>query len=323
MGVAAAFGIGKGIKAAVDSSTADDLNSDARSLVSSSERDMEKCKARTNTRLAEYGEKKLKVFNKNVRDFVDMYQQLHNVELNPREDMENLNPGDFTEATIGELKHVCELASSAMTGIASGAGAGVAVAWGAYGGTMALASAGTGTAIGTLSGAAATNATLAWLGGGTLASGGLGMAGGAVVLGTLVAGPALLIFGSILGAKADKKLDEARANMEQAETFSTEIEGVCEKLVMVQEVAELAISVISTLRTRLRRINGKFADLLQTRGTDFQGYAQEEKATVLQGVKYIQLIKAMIDTNLLSEDGVLLPESKQKFREIAAHLEAV
>lgn len=40
----------------------------------------------------------------------------------------------------------------------------------------------TGTAIGTLSGVAATNATLASLGGGSLASGGLGMAGGTLAL---------------------------------------------------------------------------------------------------------------------------------------------
>ena len=46
--------------------------------------------------------------------------------------------------------------------------------------------AGTGTAISSLSGAAATNATLAWLGGGTLASGGGGMAAGAFVLGGVV-----------------------------------------------------------------------------------------------------------------------------------------
>jgi hypothetical protein len=46
-------------------------------------------------------------------------------------------------------------------------------AWGA---------AGTGTAIIELSGAAATNATLAWFGGGSIASGGLGMGVGATVL---------------------------------------------------------------------------------------------------------------------------------------------
>ena len=200
------------------------------------------------------------------------------------------------------------------------AGAGVLTAWGAYGGTMALASAGTGTAIGTLSGVAATNATLAWLGGGALAAGGYGMAGGVVVLGTLVAGPALLIFGSILGAKADKKLDEAHANLEKAKTFATEVEGVCQKLVRIQEVAELATSTLSELRSRLRRVNTCFAEILKTHGTDFQGYSANDKATVMQGVKFAQLIKAMIDTNLLSEDGALLEESERKFGEVDAAL---
>lgn len=50
--------------------------------------------------------------------------------------------------------------------------------------------AGTGTAISTLSGAAATKATLAWLGGGTLAAGGFGVAGGAVVLSVIGVGGA-------------------------------------------------------------------------------------------------------------------------------------
>ena len=53
-----------------------------------------------------------------------------------------------------------------------------------------LGTASTGTAISTLSGAAATKATLAWLGGGALATGGLGIAGGAVVLGVIGVGGA-------------------------------------------------------------------------------------------------------------------------------------
>lgn len=52
---------------------------------------------------------------------------------------------------------------------------------------MAFGAASTGTAISSLSGAAATNATLAWLGGGSLAAGGGGMAAGTAVLGTITA----------------------------------------------------------------------------------------------------------------------------------------
>jgi hypothetical protein len=49
-------------------------------------------------------------------------------------------------------------------------------AFGAWSGAMAFGAASTGTAISALSGIAATNATLAFLGGGSLAAGGLGIA---------------------------------------------------------------------------------------------------------------------------------------------------
>jgi len=51
----------------------------------------------------------------------------------------------------------------------------------------------TGTAIGSLGGIAAHNATLAWFGGGALAAGGGGMAAGALVFGGMVAIPVLLV----------------------------------------------------------------------------------------------------------------------------------
>ncbi len=73
---------------------------------------------------------------------------------------------------------------------AGSAGAACAAEAAAMAMVSTYATASTGTAITTLSGAAATNATLAWFGGGSIAAGGSGVAGGAVVLfgaGTLVA----------------------------------------------------------------------------------------------------------------------------------------
>ncbi|MOA59596.1 hypothetical protein D3C78_1842590 [compost metagenome] len=69
----------------------------------------------------------------------------------------------------------------------------------------ALGSASTGAAIAGLSGVAATNATLAWFGGGALAAGGAGMAGGAVVLGGLFAIP-LVYFAAKGSHKKAKEL---------------------------------------------------------------------------------------------------------------------
>lgn len=82
---------------------------------------------------------------------------------------------------------------SSAVNLASGAGVGTAVALGSWSLVGILGTASTGTAIGTLSGAAATHATMAWFGGGALAAGGGGMAMGAVALGGLAIAP-LVVF---------------------------------------------------------------------------------------------------------------------------------
>ena len=99
---------------------------------------------------------------------------------------------ETTFEEIGELGH---FAASLATGSIAGAAGGALTALGAYSAAATFATASTGTAISTLSGAAASNATLAFFGGGSLATGGLGMAGGTAVLGGLVAGTALLVMG--------------------------------------------------------------------------------------------------------------------------------
>lgn len=85
-----------------------------------------------------------------------------------------------------------------------------------------LATASTGTAISSLSGVAATNATLAWLGGGSLAAGGGGMVAGAALLGTIkvaaTGGVALLVTGLLASTHYSKKLTEAKEKQKAVET---------------------------------------------------------------------------------------------------------
>lgn len=97
------------------------------------------------------------------------------------------------ETNLSISEELINLGKSTFIGVAI-SGLSVGATWSTVG---LLATASTGTAISTLSGAAATNATLAWFGGGSLATGGLGMAGGTVVLGGLVAVPAIIIMGLI------------------------------------------------------------------------------------------------------------------------------
>lgn len=81
--------------------------------------------------------------------------------------------------------------STTGTALLQGVGVGGLAAVGSWVIVSLVGTASTGTAIASLSGAAAYNATLAWFGGGALAAGGGGMATGTVVLGAIVAIPVL------------------------------------------------------------------------------------------------------------------------------------
>jgi hypothetical protein len=95
-------------------------------------------------------------------------------------------------------------------GATQGAVAGVSTALGAWALAGSFGVASTGTAISALSGAAASNATLAWLGGGAIAAGGGGMAAGTIVLGGLVAVPVLAVSGVVQHLIANKKIAQLK-----------------------------------------------------------------------------------------------------------------
>ncbi|GAB6178534.1 hypothetical protein JCM16814_34250 [Desulfobaculum senezii] len=321
MGGAALLGVGKGVKAAVDSSDADDVNDEAESIVYSSNRNLEKSKLACNNSLEKFGLKKLQAYEKNLQRFVCNYSKLKNVNLSESKGLSELRNPDFSQEAVKEMEKSCNLAMEALSGGATALGGGALVAFGAYNGTMLLASAGTGTAISTLSGAAATNATLAWIGGGTLSAGGLGVAGGTMVLGAMVAGPALLIFGSILGAKAEKKLSEARANRQKAKLYRDEVDLVVSKLDQITRVTQFASSSLSRLRTCSRRANNKMEEVIAENGVNWSSYSKEAKEIVLQAVKCAQLIKVFVDTPLLDEDGILDARAEGEFAGLAKQID--
>jgi hypothetical protein len=315
VGAAGLFGAGKAVKGVVDSKEADGIASRAIERTDDANKKLELTKKATNDLLSSYGQKKLDALDKQVQDFVTLFRRLENLKETSSEELNNLQLGKFSEVNIAELQHSCELAHGAIQGVGAGAIGGALTAFGAYNGTMLLASAGTGTAISTLSGAAATNATLAWLGGGAIGTG-LGVAGGAFVLGTLVAGPALLIFGSVFGAKASTKLSEAKANREKSFVYVDEIESVCQKLGMIQQVTQLASDVLSTLRTKLRRANDSLRQVISDKGVDTSTYDQESQKIIFIAYEYALMLKSIIDTPILNENGELLESSHRTFASI-------
>jgi transcriptional regulator with XRE-family HTH domain len=105
-------------------------------------------------------------------------------------------------------------------GAAAGAAAGGAAAYATYTAAAMFGTASTGAAIPGLSGVAATNATLALLGGGPLAAGGAGVKGGTMLLRSIVAAPAaLLAVGGLvwMAHRTKQKQADFREKLEAAE----------------------------------------------------------------------------------------------------------
>lgn len=149
------------------------------------------------------------------------------------------------------------------------------------------------------------------------------MAGGTMVLGVLVAGPALLVLGSVLGARASKKLDDASANLEKAKTYEKEVEVVCEKLNAIIEVTTLAADTLNALRRRLNDANRSLGMIIENSGVDYSKYNDPDKKSVFQAVKYAQLVKKVIDTPILKEDGSLAEKTLTVFTDTRNIVDAI
>jgi hypothetical protein len=307
----ASVGIGKGAKAVYDNSAAKTINASAESVVNTAKETIEYARQRSGSALEYLGAKKIFLLNEDIKKFVAVFEKLKNVQLEDSVGLNELKNFKIDKRTFAELKEMCGFASSILSGTASGTLGGILTAFGAYGAASMFATASTGTAIASLSGVAATNATLAFFGGGALAAGGLGMAGGAVVLGGLVAGPALAILGLVMGAKASANLDNAWSNMAQAQKLAEELQAGASACNAIRRRAFLFLRLLMRLDCLLMPLVFAMEEIVRVKGEDYLAFNAEEKHTVAMAAALVAAIKAALDTPLLTESGALASESEK------------
>ena len=316
-GGTALYGAFKGVSGAIDHSKANDLNNDAKTMADQASARVDTQRQSTNDVLEDYGTRKLRAFNGVIADFIATFGRLKNVDIVNTPELEKLNLGDFSSVGLQGLKDDYALLKSSGLGLGSGLGGGAALAFGAYNGTMLLATASTGTAISSLGGVAATNATLAWLGGGSIAAGGGGMALGSMVLGAVAIGPALAIFGHIVGNKGEEALNNARSNLEMAKTVRDEANVMLKKLEAIARVSALANTTFSKVSSQLRHAVRDLGHAIDNHGENYQLFPVDAREVVMRSVKFAQLLKAMIDTPILDKDGNLVLSTEKRIADIA------
>lgn len=159
---------------------------------------------------------------------------------------------------------------------AAGVGAGVAVVTLGPTAAMGIATtfgvASTGTAISALSGAAATNAALAWLGGGALAAGGGGMAAGNAFL--ALAGPVGWTIAGLSIIASGLMFFKTKGDKERLENVYTRISN--------RDVKSYELAIVE-LSERIKRIDDETGKLetaikeIETFGTDYRQMTKEQQ----------------------------------------------
>lgn len=248
------YGAKKGYDGYQSHSEADDIVNRAKKRYARNREVFDAQEAAATSALEMLGEEELRI-GQSFNEFKRLADKL----------LQKLNAGRQDKLEINIPKHRLNSVDSygytavGVMGTVAGAGiTGAAAGFAIYGGVMALGAASTGTAISSLAGVAATNATLAAIGGGSLATGGLGMAGGTAILGAAVAGPVLAIVGWAYNSHGEKSLKNAR----KAES---EVSSAVEKLKRAQrnlsDIARYSSNILSVLRSIYGQFDKYFESL--------------------------------------------------------------
>lgn len=225
------------------------------------------------------------------------YEELKQIRLNWKQQAEKIEK-DYQEAAV----------KNAGAG-AAGAGLGVAVV--TMGPTVAMGVAttfgvaSTGTAISALSGAAATNAALAWLGGGALAAGGGGMAAGEAFL--ALAGPVGWAIAGISLVAVVLLFWKSTSDKKHLENVFTAIS--------VRDIKSYELAVVE-LKERIARIideNGKLNEAIENIETFGLDYNMMTEAQQYELGAYVNLMLSSTQLLINPIKGLLPKFSVEDF----------
>lgn len=234
----------------------------------------------------------------------------------PQPDSEDLKDDDVADAeaeaafrlrfTSYGVAHV--LAGSAGGAIA-GAAFGGAAAYGAFMAAVSLGTASTGAAISGLSGVAATNAALALLGGGTLAAGGAGVAGGTMLLTGIVAAPVLLLAlgGWVWMINRNRKQQQAlAAKLDEADA---EIAATRRGFEALADILPRATEVLDDIGVHGGRALDKWADQLEPRPLDWNSL---DPAQRVRYQDFVQISASQLAVATINFQGLLTSSGKDR-----------
>ncbi|MEV7276818.1 hypothetical protein [Streptomyces sp. NPDC093111] len=247
--------------------------------------------------------------------FRDAFERLKQVDL---AELAPATPAGHATVDV-ELREIQRLAVSAVGSLLGGGVAGAGIGTATYLAVGAFATASTGTAISGLSGAAASSATLAWLGGGSLAAGGGGMAAGTMVLAAAVAVPALVVGGVLLEWRGRSARGDQEKVAEELDAADSELTAARRTLSEVFQRSREIRLVLKDLCVAMEERLPAFAALVA--GCDDYGtYDERQRAQVKEIFDLACTTVTVMAAPLTGEDGRVSDVSGRVVADARAHL---
>ncbi|OOC24731.1 glycine zipper family protein [Helicobacter pylori] len=301
--VAAGYGVKKGIDALDADCEADEFIKKAENLKEESTKKAESAESDCRRAFMRFGKKKLHVLSHSVSNFLNHFHRLNRsrITIGTKDtDMQDIQKQVLDARKI--TNQYREVDFFDVSGVVAGSAiGGVLAAYGAYAGVGMLASTAGGVAIAELSGVTATNATLAWLGGGALSVGGFGMVGGMAVLGGLVAGPALAILGAFSASKMEEKLENAKAYCSQVEKAAKEADAVIDNLQAIRKMADLFTRQITKFDALFFSLAQDAIATMKKHNYDTSRYNQKERDQLCVTVSTLMTLSAFLKVSIMDK----------------------
>lgn len=299
--IAGAAGVGTGIHGGMKMKEANDTMKAAESQHKKNIEKFENSSEITNKAMDTLGEMELQIL-KGFDEFSNTIEKIQNRPQFKQYNKDGVTLPKYDKETLKNVSVGAGVLLGGLGGAAVGTAGGFAAAGATTSAVMALGTASTGTAIASLSGVAATNATLAALGGGAIAAGGGGMALGTTILGATTLGVGLLVGGvifSVTGSKLSDKADEAYSQMKQAEET---INKACSYLASLKNTAtEYTNALIYVREKYLGSFNYISYSVNQMNRTDWDDFTEQEKKAVENTVLLVGLLYKMCQVSLVSK----------------------
>lgn len=297
--LAGAAGVGSSVHGATKMKEANDT---MKSVDSRHKKNIEKIENKsydTNKAMDELGAIELQILT-GFEDFSNTIEKIQNRPKFKKYNKDGITLPKYDKETLKNVSVGAGVLLGGLGGAAVGTAGGFAAAGATTSAVMALGTASTGTAIASLSGVTATNATLAALGGGAIAFGGGGMTLGTTILGATTLGVGLLVGGvifNITGCKLSDKADEAYNQMKKAEDT---INRACIYLSELEKTAIEFTHTLTVVREKYLQNFNVISDVINKMNkVDWNDFTAQEKMATENTVLLVGLLYKMCQVNLV------------------------